>query len=338
MSEIVSSTEVIQSYVERITESLRESVEKILNTSQLLVESEDNLTEIEFVDLVSLLPISQSTISKLLLIGRNKYLPTKTNSLPPHWTTIYEISQLEETEFDDGVREGFINPSSTKRDIDLFRSRFTTNDDDTNDDDTNDDDTNVSTLGTIAIPSSFDLNKLDELMNEVRELESRYGVEFKSDKSKRGLIGIRRKKLSTNLTVELERRRSMYNKLDFNFDQIQTLEDTFNQLRGKLDYHKNSDGSFSYNDVRNPNHPYHGWTSTDLYRFCRENMILSRYTQMKEIDKEGYIKSLVKIHCEGDSGKRSDVKKKLQRLFVRGNEESKKWSEWGLKTIIEGDD
>jgi len=335
MSEIVSSSQVIQSYVERITESWRESVEMILNTSQLLVESEDTLTESEFIDLVSLLPISQSTISKLLLIGRNEYLPKKTKSLPPHWTTIYEISQMKESEFDDGVREGFINPSSTKRDIDLFRSRNDSNDSNKT---TSENESGVSTLGTIDIPSSFDLDTLDELMNEVRELESRYGVEFRSDKTKKGLIGIRRKKLSSELTIELEKRRSMYNRLDFDFDQIQTLEDTFNQLRGKLDYHKNSDGTFSTNDIRNPNHPYHGWTSKDLYSFCRENMILSRYTQMKEIDKEGYIKSLVKTHCEGDSGRRSDVKKKLQRLSVRGNEESKKWSEWGLKTIIEGDD
>ena len=64
-------------------------------------------------------------------------------------------------------------------------------------------------------------------------------------------------------------------------------------------------------------------------------MIVCRWTQLKEIDKVGYVKSLIKTHCDGDSQKRSDVKKKLQRLVKRGNEESKKESEIGLEMLIE---
>lgn len=59
-------SDLVLTYVDRISSSWRESVEKILETAQLLVESESVLTEKEFLDLVSRLPISQSTISKLI--------------------------------------------------------------------------------------------------------------------------------------------------------------------------------------------------------------------------------------------------------------------------------
>ena len=112
---------IVQSFVDRISESWRESVKKILETSQILVESENQLNEIEFMDMVSQLPMSQSTISKLLMIGKNNYLPQQTKYLPPHWTTIYEISTLDNNQIDKGIEEGFINPSSIKKDIDKFK-------------------------------------------------------------------------------------------------------------------------------------------------------------------------------------------------------------------------
>ena len=101
-------SDLVLNYVERISSSWRESVEKILETSRIIVESENVLNEREFLDLISRLPISQSTISKLIMIGRNKFLLSRTQHLPPHWTTIYEISQFDEVDLDKGVIEGYI--------------------------------------------------------------------------------------------------------------------------------------------------------------------------------------------------------------------------------------
>lgn len=327
-------SDLVLNYVDRISSSWRESVEKILETARLLVESETVLTEKEFLDLISRLPISQSTISKLIMIGRNEYLPTRIQHLPPHWTTIYEISQFDEVDLDKGVIEGYITPSSTKKDIDRFRkssvlnvptsSQFVENFE--------------PVLGSITVPNDFDLSKIDLLSKELKRLENKFGIHFHTDKTKKGMLGIRRKKLSVEIEEWLLERETTYNKLNLSFDDIQILEDSFNQLRGELEYHKNSDGTYIANDIRNPAHPYFGKTSKDLYQFCRENMILCRWTQMKEIDKEAYIKTLVKIHCDGDSKKRSDSKKKLTRLLSRGNEESKYWAGWALETIVEGDD
>lgn len=326
---------IVQSFVDRITESWRESVQKILQTSQILVESEKTLSDIDFLNMVDQLPMSQSTISKLLMIGKNTYLPQKVKYLPPHWTTIYEISTLDNKTIDRGVDEGFINPSSTKKEIDRFRTTIeeigeiiegevvsiTTDE---------------PTFGKITVSTDFDLDKIDDLRKDLTKLEKKYGIIFSSDKSKSGLLGLRRKLLSKQIDEWLEDRKSEYNKPNLSFDDIQILEDSFGQLRGDITYHQNSDGTYSVNDIRNPKHPYYGFSSGNLYHFCRENMIVCRWTQLKEIDKVGYIKSLIKVHCDGDSQKRSDVKKKLQRLLVRGNEESKRESEIGLKMLIEG--
>tara|TARA_E500000331_G_scaffold74267_1_gene69313 strand:+ start:506 stop:1504 length:999 start_codon:yes stop_codon:yes gene_type:complete len=327
---------VVQSFVERISESWRESVLKIIETSQILVESENTLSELEFMDMVTLLPMSQSTVSKLLMIGKNDYLSNKVENLPPYWTTLYQISTLSSDQIDKGIEEGYIHPSSSKREIDFFINKFiegTLNDDEKNDDELKI--TSEPILGSFIVPKEFDVKELDNIQKDIKKLEKKYGIKFKSDTSKKGLLGLRRKLLSMEIDGWLENRKNEYNKTKLGFDDIQIIEDTFSQLRGEITYHQNSDGTYSENDIRNPKHPYNGWSSGNLYHFCRENMIVCRYTQLREIDKIGYIKSLIKTHCDGDSKKRSDVKKKLIRFSKRGNEESKRESVIGLDTIIE---
>ena len=201
---------IVQSFVDRITESWRESVQKILQTSEILVESEKTLSDIDFLNMVGQLPMSQSTISKLLMIGKNTYLPQKVKYLPPHWTTIYEISTLDNKTIDRGVDEGFINPSSTKKEIDRFRTTIeevgeiierevvsiTTDE---------------PTFGKITVSTDFDLDKIDDLRKDLTKLEKKYGIVFSSDKSKSGLLGLRRKLLSKQIDKWLEERKSEYN-------------------------------------------------------------------------------------------------------------------------------
>ena len=328
-------SDIIESYVHRISESWRESVEKILQTSKILVESENELSDIDFLEMISHLPMSQSTVSKLLMVGKNNHLSSKVEYLPPHWTTIYEISTLDNDQIDRGVDEGFINPSSTKKEIDKFRNVII----DVEGVDVRETDTQTltdePTFGRISVSSDFDLEKIEDLRKDLKRLERKYKINFHSDRTKNGLLGLRRKLLSKQMSDWLDERKKDYNKKNLSFDDIQILEDSFSQLRGELTYHQNSDGTYTKNDIRNESHPYHGWTSGNLYHFCREHKIVCRWTQLKEIDKTAYVKSLIKVHCDGDSQKRSDVKKKLQRLMVRGNDESKRESEIGLKMLIE---
>ena len=153
---------VIDSYVQRISDSWRESVEKILQTSQILVLSEKELSDIDFLDMVGQLPMSQSTVSKLLLIGKNNYLPQKVTSLPPHWTTIYEISTMSNDDIDKGVDEGFINPSSTKKEIDKFRSQLEVVGE-VIEGEVNEVTSEEPTFGKITVTNDFDLEKIEDL-------------------------------------------------------------------------------------------------------------------------------------------------------------------------------
>jgi len=190
---------LIQSFVQRITDSWRESVEKILQTSQILVESESELSDLDFLNMVGQLPMSQSTVSKLLMIGKNNYLPNVVKSLPPHWTTIYEVSTMSDGDIDRGVDEGFINPSSTKKEIDKFRSSMEVVGE-VIEGEVDEVTSEEPTFGKITVTTKFDLDKIDNLRKDLSKLEKKYGITFQSDKTKNGLLGLRRKLLSKQMS------------------------------------------------------------------------------------------------------------------------------------------
>ena len=115
MSEVISTKNMIDDYASKITQKWRNSVESIIDTGKLLLESSQNLSPKEFQTLVEQLPMSFTTIQKLISIGQNNYLEKQVNHLPPHWTTIYEISTLDKGVIEEGISTGFIHPSSSSK-------------------------------------------------------------------------------------------------------------------------------------------------------------------------------------------------------------------------------
>jgi len=222
MSDVITSGEIVQDYVSRISDKWRNSVQSIIETGQLLLESYQNLSPKEFQTMTDELPMSFTTVQKLITIGQNNYLSKQVNHLPPHWTTIYEISTLEKDVIKDGISSGFIHPSSTSKDIKTFLSspEQTTTSTETKE---------KTRLGSVEITESFDLEDIDSLESDLRKLESKYGISFRYDTSKSGVISLRRKLLSQQMDKLLEKRQKKYNKKNLSPDDIQTLEDTFQQ-------------------------------------------------------------------------------------------------------------
>lgn len=329
MSEVISSKNLIEDYASRITQKWRNSVESIIDTGKLLLESSQNLSPKEFQTLVEQLPMSFTTIQKLISIGQNNYLEKQVKHLPPHWTTIYEISTLDKGVIEEGISTGFIHPSSSSKDIKVYLSS-------PKEPKPQKDNLEKSRLGVVETTGDFNLEDIDKLERDLKKIEDKYGVIFRYDTSKSGVIALRRRLLSLQIDKLLEKRKKKYNKTKLTPDDIQLLEDTFQQINSDFSYHTKPDGSFIENDIRHPDHPYHGWSRKDLYDFCKKNLILTRWTRVREIDKESFVYQMIKEHCDGDSQKRSDAKKRLQRLVTRGNEISKKYATWGLDQLIEG--
>jgi hypothetical protein len=324
--------EIIEDLVAQISSKWRESCQKILETAELINEAQGRLTERQFLDLVSQLPMTQSTVQKLLAIAKHATLDRSLNHLPPHWTTIYEISQLTPAQIDQAIKHGVIHPSAERADIVSFRNSLL----DPQNKPAREPSGLGYQLGSLSLPENFDLSKAATLEVELQILLSKYGVILKHDKSKNGVVAIRRKQLAQEMEDWLTARAKNYNTIGFDDDEIQMFEDAFAQICGNTIYHELNDGTYAMQDVRNPKHPYHNWTRMDLYSYAKEHLILTRWSRIREIDKTAWVNQLVKTHCEGTSQHRADAKKKLQRLASRGGAESRPEAVKALQMLVEG--
>lgn len=335
----------VRNFAQRITDAWQKAVDGILSVAQLLNEAENTLNPAEVMDLYEELPFSISTAQKLLSIGNDKRLnnPTYRKYLPPHWTTLYEMTLLDDKTFKTGIADGLINPAVERRTIlELTGQTLTTPHiavkktqavvQKTAD---------TAKLAMISIPKGFDISNVGSFQRDIEKLVLRYGGELKFDKSKNGVIGRQRETLALWCIGELEQRSKSYAKIPL--DKIELLETTISQLKrdrnGKplLDYKKDpKTGNFQKNDIRNPKHQYHGWVLKQIYDYIRSNKILTKHSGLKEIDKEAHCIDLLRQHSQGNARGRADAIIKLTRLVKRGDTNTQKFALQSLERMIEG--
>ena len=65
------------------------------------------------------LPFNRHTAHKLMQIARDKRLTNVSpgKHLPPSWTTLYELTKLDDDTFDQKLRDGSINPEMQRKDV-----------------------------------------------------------------------------------------------------------------------------------------------------------------------------------------------------------------------------
>ena len=320
-------TPAVQDFSSKIAATWRQATDAILETGRLLVEAQEQLGELEFMDLVEDLPFTQSTMSKLLTIGQTKHLLTYKDHLPPHWTTIYELAQMPETQLKNEIETGHIHASTERGTIITLKQSPSTK--------PPKEKQSVPVLGKIEMSASFDVSQIEAFSAELDVLLKKYGADFQPDTSKNGMFRIRREALANETRQWLLQREKSYNKAKLSPQDLQVLVDTFSQLKRKVDYHRRADGTFDINDIRNPKHPYHGMKIGDLYGYCRENMLVTDQTRIQELDKTAWTKQLLLKHCTGNAAERLDAKRKLERLAARGNDESKTAAADALSMLIE---
>jgi N6-adenosine-specific RNA methylase IME4 len=110
-----------QQWAERITASWQKSVEGIFDTGKLIIQAKEDLTKHgEFIAMVkSQLPFSDRTARRLMAIAADQRLSKRTHVsvLPPHWGTLYELTKLDDEQFEAAIADGTINPGMERRDI-----------------------------------------------------------------------------------------------------------------------------------------------------------------------------------------------------------------------------
>jgi DNA N-6-adenine-methyltransferase (Dam) len=110
-------------WASRITSSYRKSVLAIVETGQLLVAAKKALPHGEFGDMCELdLPFDIRTAQKLMAIASDPRITTQESYLPAAWTTLFELSKLDDETFQRGIDDGSINPSTSRKDVHRLKS------------------------------------------------------------------------------------------------------------------------------------------------------------------------------------------------------------------------
>jgi hypothetical protein len=106
----------------RISAAWQKSVDSIIETGHLLLaaKADPKMQHGEWGTMVeSDLPFNRHTAHKLMQIAGDKRLTNVSQGkhLPPSWTTLYELTKLDDATFDQKLRDGSINPDMQRKDI-----------------------------------------------------------------------------------------------------------------------------------------------------------------------------------------------------------------------------
>ena len=118
--EIATNLTERQKYAARITKAMSGTVQAILETGQLLVEAKVKLKHGDWLELVENdLPFEARTAQRLMAITHDTRLTNTTHAsyLPPNWTTLYQLSQLHDDEFERGIEQGVIRPDMKRSEV-----------------------------------------------------------------------------------------------------------------------------------------------------------------------------------------------------------------------------
>ncbi len=110
------------SYLKRITSHWQKATASILEVAALCADANSNLMRDEKRLLLEEIPFSAATFSKLATIGSNQRLRGQRlrKLLPPSYSIIYAVAQLDHGELKAAVREKVISPTSTRAQIERW--------------------------------------------------------------------------------------------------------------------------------------------------------------------------------------------------------------------------
>ncbi len=104
----------------RIVACWRASVEGIIEAGRLLTEARHAIGHGNWQEMCEKeLPFTPRTAQMLMAIAKDPRLtnPKRVSLLPPNWGTLYELTKLEDDQFEAKVEDGTIRPDMERRDI-----------------------------------------------------------------------------------------------------------------------------------------------------------------------------------------------------------------------------
>jgi hypothetical protein len=112
-----------KAWAAEINAAWRKSVESIIEAGRLLNQANDDLDQHgQWMPMVEQLDFSISVAERLMRIARHPVLANSTYlpNLPPHWSTLYTLSQLPPERLESLIERGEVNGDTTGRDAELL--------------------------------------------------------------------------------------------------------------------------------------------------------------------------------------------------------------------------
>ena len=339
-------------YAREIKEAWQEALDSILEVCRILVEAKDTLEAADYNTLINAhLPFTRRTAERLVRIGVDKRLTAKKHRkvLPPHWGSLYELTQLDDDSFDESVDKGEIFADMERKDVtSLVQLKKEERED--NNKSRSSGRSSASMTHTIvesdakgrqrvaSVYSDKEMAnwQLVELEKALQAVCDKHHVKAEVVKSTSDHQADReaRKKLAAEVDAWLEKRKKSYNKgIDEN--ELSLLRDVLYQHENEKAFlNTNDDGTFDDNDIRNPDNPYFGWSKGEIYDYCRQHQILTQYSNFESIDFEAFIESLVLAHCKGNPKQREEVHRTLVRRSKSPKRRNAKLAQKALARLI----
>jgi N6-adenosine-specific RNA methylase IME4 len=114
------SLRTTKDYVQAITASWRESAKAIIEVGKLLLRAKEELEHGKFTAMITdRLPFGPRTAQMLMAIAADERLadPKRLSCLPPSWGTMYQLTRLDDAQFERGIAEGVIRPDMERNHV-----------------------------------------------------------------------------------------------------------------------------------------------------------------------------------------------------------------------------
>lgn len=115
-----------EQWVERIAKAWRRTTESIIETGTIIADAKRGLPHGEFLKMVGdELPFSRQVAHRLMTVARNAVLSNVDSipHLPPSWSALYELSKLDPPTLVAKIKDGTVNPKTTRRDVMAWRKQ-----------------------------------------------------------------------------------------------------------------------------------------------------------------------------------------------------------------------
>ena len=107
---------LVADYSNAINEEWRRGVDALMRMARHCADADVQLTPAQKAELIATLPFEEATFSKFVQIGNDArvHKPEVQLLLPPHYTTVYELTTLKDDELNRAIAEKIISPGMTR--------------------------------------------------------------------------------------------------------------------------------------------------------------------------------------------------------------------------------